>query len=109
METLIQSQSYDINGITEMSWDCSHVMDTYSLFRKDRRRGKGDVAAHVKAMYSCLEVQYEVESKTIESIRVKVRGDSSSGDVMVSVCYRLPNQEEDVDKAFFKQLMKASK
>lgn len=56
-----------------------------------------------------MEVQYKLEDRSVESLWGKVREESSRGRVMVGTCYRPPKQDEGVDEAFFKKLMKASK
>ena len=38
----------------------------------------------------------------------KNQGDSQEADTMVGVCYRLPNQDEEADKIFYKQLGEVS-
>lgn len=35
---------------------------------------------------------------------MRIRGQSSKGDTIVGVCYRLPDQKEGVDEAFYRQL-----
>lgn len=50
-----------------------------------------------------------VGDSVLESSWVRVRREYFEGyRVMVGICYRSPNQE-DVDKAFFKQLKEVSK
>lgn len=49
-------------------------------------------------MYTCSEVQYEVEG-----LWVKVSRESSMGDSMVNDCYRPPNQEKETDKILKQQ------
>lgn len=44
----------------------------------------------------------------IESLWVKSREQTRKDNVVVSVCYRPPDQEEKVGEAFFKQVEKAS-
>ena len=36
----------------------------------------------------------------------KDQGKACRGDILVGVCYRLPNQDEEMNKAFYKQLVK---
>jgi len=36
----------------------------------------------------------------------KNRGKSCRGDILVGVCYRLPNQDEEMNEAFYEQLRK---
>lgn len=67
------------------------------------------VTIYTRVMYTCSEIQYKVEGRSIKNISIKVRWESS----VVDACYGPRNQEEEeeekVDKAFFKQLTKAFK
>ncbi|KAK4832989.1 hypothetical protein QYF61_027013 [Mycteria americana] len=40
----------------------------------------------------------------VECLWVRVRGKANKADIMVGVCYRPPNQDEEADKIFYKQL-----
>ncbi|XP_050786243.1 uncharacterized protein LOC127037978 isoform X1 [Gopherus flavomarginatus] len=102
LEVLAESRNYDVIGITETWWgslhDLSTVMDGYKLFRKDRQGRKGTgVALCVKEQYDCSELQDETGEKPLESFGVKFRGESK-GDVVAGVCYRPPDQEDEVDE-----------
>lgn len=108
MTVLAQSQNYDVIQITEMWWDKSWLEYGHEcvLFRKDRQeRKRGGLSPYIMAMVACSEVQYEVESRPVESCLCE----SNSWEVMMNVCYKLPNQEEEVDEVFFKQPIEASK
>ncbi|CAM4394956.1 unnamed protein product [Caretta caretta] len=106
------SKNYDVIGITETWWDNSHdwstVMDGYKLFRKDRqgRKGRG-VALYVREHYDCSELRYETAEKP-ECLWIKFRSVCNKSDVVVGVCYRPPDQGDEVDEAFFRQLTEAS-
>lgn len=41
------------------------------------------------------------------SLCLEIRGKANQGNGKVSVCYRPPSQEEEVDEGFFKQLEEA--
>lgn len=41
-----------------------------------------------------------------ESLWVKIRGQTSLGDIVVAVSYRLPDQEEEADEAVFRHWKK---
>ena len=78
-------------------------MEDYKLFRRDRqgRRGIG-VALYVKKCFSSVEIS--AENDTVESLWVRIRGKACRGDILVGVCYRLPNQDEEKEEAFYEQL-----
>ncbi|XP_065421532.1 uncharacterized protein LOC101931368 isoform X1 [Chrysemys picta bellii] len=113
LEVLAQSGNYDVIGITETWWGNSHdwstVMDGYKLFRKDKQGRKGGgVALYVREEYDCSELRYETAEKP-ESLWIKLRSVSNKGDVVVGVCYRPPDQGDEVDEAFFCQLAEVAR
>ncbi|XP_065409830.1 uncharacterized protein LOC135972960 isoform X1 [Chrysemys picta bellii] len=113
LEVLAQSGNYDAIGITETWWDNSHdwstVMDGYKLFRKDRQGRKGvGVALYVREEYDCSDLRYETAEKP-DSLWIKLRSVSNKGDVVVGVCYRPPDQGDEVDEAFFWQLAEVTR
>ncbi|KAK4827898.1 LOW QUALITY PROTEIN: hypothetical protein QYF61_022321 [Mycteria americana] len=109
LEAIVQQENYDIFAITETWWGDSHnwsaAMDGYKLFRRDRqgRRG-GGVALYVRECLDCLELKDGDD-------RVEClwnRGKANKADIMVGVCYRPPNQDEEADEIFYKQLGEVS-
>ncbi|CAM4671219.1 unnamed protein product [Caretta caretta] len=113
LEVLVMSRNYDVIGITETWWDNSHdwstVMDGYKLFRKDRQGRKGGgVALYVREQYDCSEFRYETVEKP-ECLWIKFRSVCNKSDVVVGVCYRPPDQGDEVDEAFFWQLTEATR
>ncbi|CAM5172065.1 unnamed protein product [Eretmochelys imbricata] len=113
LEVLVMSRNYDVIGITETWWDNSHdwsaVMDGYKLFRKDRQGRKGGgVALYVREQYDCSELRYDTAEKP-ECLWIKFRSVSNRSDVVVGVCYRSPDQGDEVDEAFFWQLAEATR
>ncbi|CAM2095472.1 unnamed protein product [Caretta caretta] len=84
-------------------------MDGYKLFRKDRQGRKGGgVALYVREQYDCSELRYETVEKP-ECLWIKFRSVSNKGDVVVGACYRPPDQGDEVDEAFFRQLTEATR
>ncbi|CAM4498483.1 unnamed protein product [Lepidochelys kempii] len=113
LEVLVMSKNYDVIGITETWWDNSHdwstVMDGYKLFRKDRQGRKGGgVALYVREQYDCSELRYETVEKP-ECLWIKFRSVCNKSDVVVGVCYRPPDQGDEVDEAFFRKLTEATR
>jgi len=84
-------------------------MDGHTPFRKDRptRRG-GGVALYVREQQECIELCLGVDEERVESLWVRIKGQPQMGDVIVSVYYRPPEKEEEVDEAFYKQRKAAS-
>lgn len=45
----------------------------------------------------------------VESLWVKIRGRADKADILVGVCYRSPNQDEETDELFYEQLAEAAR
>jgi len=109
----VLSQGHNLIAITETWWDSSHdwnaVMDGYILLRKDRstRRG-GGVALYVREQLECIELCLGVDEERVESLWVRIKGQPHMGDIIVGVYYRPPDQEEEVNEAFYRQVQAAS-
>lgn len=75
------------------------------FFRKDQlaRRG-GGVALYVREQLECIELHLGESDVEVESLWVRIKGQAGKGDTVVGVYYRPPDQEEEVDEAFHKQL-----
>ena len=82
-------------------------MDGYKLFRRNRqgRRG-GGVALYVRECFDCLELDGDERA---ECLWIRIRGKANKADIMVGVCYRPPNQDEETDEIFYKRLGKVSR
>ena len=112
LEAIVQQANYDLVAITETWWDHSHdwsaAMDGYKLFRKDRqgRRG-GGVALYVKECFEVTELM--TGDNKVESLWVKIRGRADKADILVGICYRPPNQDEETDEVFYEQLEEAAR
>ncbi|KAJ7428099.1 adaptin ear-binding coat-associated protein 1 [Pitangus sulphuratus] len=75
----------------------------YRLFRRDRqgRRGRG-VAQYVIEGLGCLELT--VGNGTVESLWVRIKGQTNNVDVIMGVYYRPLSQDSDANKLFFEEL-----
>ncbi|KAK4832671.1 LOW QUALITY PROTEIN: hypothetical protein QYF61_024967 [Mycteria americana] len=102
LEAIVHLENYDVIAITETWWDDSHnwsaAMEGYKLFRRDRqgRRGSG-VALYVREYFDCLEP--DDGDERVECSWVRIRGKANKADIMVEVCYRPPNQDEEKGQA----------
>ncbi|GAB0208309.1 hypothetical protein GRJ2_003296600 [Grus japonensis] len=111
LEAIVQQENYDIVAITETWWDDSHnwsaAMDDYKLFRRDRqgRRG-GGVALYVRECFDCLEL--DDGDERVECLWIRIRGKANKADILLGVCYRPSNQDEEADEIFYKQLGEVS-
>ncbi|GAB0175367.1 hypothetical protein GRJ2_000001900 [Grus japonensis] len=112
LEAIVQQENHDIISIMETWWDDSHnwsaAVNGYKLFRRERQGRRGsDVALYVKECFDCLELNDGDDS--IECLWVRIRGKANKADIMEGVCYRPPNQDEEADKIFYKQLGEVSR
>ena len=112
LEAIVQQAGYDLVAITETWWDRSHdwsaAMPGYRLFRRDRqhRRG-GGVALYIRESFDVVELQ--AGNDKVESLWVRIRGKAGKASILVGVCYRPPNQDEETDEEFYRQLAEAAK
>ncbi|GAB0204588.1 hypothetical protein GRJ2_002924400 [Grus japonensis] len=99
LETCTYLQGYDLIGIMETWWDgfydWSVRMEGYRLFRKDRqgRRG-GGVTLYVNDQLECMELHMGMDEEPTKSLWVRIKGRAGTGDTIVGVCYRPPDQED---------------
>jgi len=105
----VQSQGHDLITVTETWWDSLHdwnaVIDGYIIFKKDRSTKRvGGVALDVREQLECIELCLGADEEQVESLWVRIKGQAHTGDSVVGVYYRPPDQEEEVDEAFYRQL-----
>ena len=110
IEICVRSQGHNLIATTETWWDSSHdwnaVIDGYTLFRKDRStRPGGGVALYVREQLECIELCLGADEKQTEILWVRIKRQPHMGDVIVGVCYRPPDQEEEVDKTLGSSLV----
>ena len=108
----MRSESYDIVAIRETRWNDSHswsaVMDGYRLFRIDRQGRKGSgVALYVKK--ECEHMEINDDDDGVESLWVRIKAKANKTDIIMGICYRPPNQDEEVDKTLDRQLSEVSR
>ncbi|TRZ08490.1 hypothetical protein HGM15179_018622 [Zosterops borbonicus] len=108
---MVQQQSYDVVTITETWWNDSHswsaAVDGYKLFKRDRKGVKGGgVALYIREAFDAIGI--ETNDDGVECLWVRIKGKVNKADILLGVCYRPPNQEEEVDNLFYKQLEDAS-
>ncbi|PKU41873.1 rna-directed dna polymerase from mobile element jockey-like [Limosa lapponica baueri] len=97
------------------TWDESHdwsvAIKGYKLFRRDRRgRRGGGVAHYVKEWIESEEMSLKPSlgsDERVESLWVRIKGQANMGDTVVGVYYRPPDQDGEVDEAFYNQLQVA--
>ena len=89
--------------------NCNAVMDDYIILRKHRSvRQHGGVALYVRRQPECTELCLEANDEQVESLYVRIKGQTNMGDTVISVYYGLTHQEEKVDETFHRQLEVAS-
>ena len=62
----------------------------------------------MREQLECIELCLGTDEEGVESLWVRIKGQPHLGDVIVGVYYRPPDQEEEVDEAFYRQLQAAS-
>jgi len=58
----------------------------------------------VREQLQCIELCLGVDEDRVKSLWVRIKGQAHKGDITVGVYYRPPDQEEETDEAFYKQL-----
>jgi len=58
----------------------------------------------VREQFECTELHLRVNNEQVGSLWVKIKGQASIGDTVEGVYYRLPDHEEEISEAFYKQL-----
>ena len=60
------------------------------------------MALYVKECFEVTELM--TGDNKVESLWVKITGRADKADILVGVCYRPPNQDEETDEVFYEQL-----
>ena len=66
-------------------------MGKNSLGKTDGRR-RGSVVLYIKNQLESMELHLGIDEELTESLWVRVKGKAGKGDIVVGVCYGLPNQ-----------------
>ncbi|GAB0187348.1 hypothetical protein GRJ2_001200100 [Grus japonensis] len=77
------------------------------------RAGRGDeeargVALYVNDQLEHMELHLGMDEESTKSLWVKIKGRAGTGDTIVGVCYRPPDQEDGVNEALYRQTGAAS-
>jgi len=71
------------------------------------RTGRGDeacVTLYVNDQLECMEPYLGRDKEQTESLWAGIKGRAGSGDIIVGICYRPPDWEDQVDKAVYRQI-----
>ena len=49
-----------------------------------------------------MELCLGIGEESAETLGLRTRGQTNTGDVVVNMCYRLPDREEEIDEALFR-------
>lgn len=83
-------------------------MDGYIPFRGDRSENhSGGVALCVREQLECIKL-YSGTDEQVESLWLRIKEQANMGDTVLGVYYRPPDEEEEVDEVFCRQLEIAS-
>ena len=73
------------------------------------RTGKGDEEGMSPSMsMEHTEFCLGMEEELTKSLWVRIKGRAGTGDIIVGICYRPPNQEDRTDKTHYEQVGTAS-
>lgn len=81
-----------------------NCLGSYKLWYSGKVR-RGCSAFLVRKQQGCMDLCLQRDDQTTESLSVRQRAQTSAGDIVMGICYRLPHQEEALHDAF-KQLKK---
>jgi len=62
----------------------------------------------VREQLECIELCLGVDEERVQSLWVRINGQTHMADIGVGVHYRPPDQEEEIDEAFYRQMKVAS-
>lgn len=79
------------------------VIDGYVLLSKDRpARWGGGVAIYMREQLECIAYCPGADEEWVERLWLRTKGQAGMGDTAVGVYYRPPDQDEEIDKAFYR-------
>ncbi|KAK4824035.1 hypothetical protein QYF61_009626 [Mycteria americana] len=91
------------------SYDWSVGKEGYRLFRKDRQGKQGGGVAHyVNGQLECVDLHLGMDEEPTKSLWVRIKGRAETADIILGVCCRPPDQEDQVDEALYRQIGAAS-
>ncbi|PKU29205.1 dtw domain-containing protein 2 [Limosa lapponica baueri] len=82
--------------------------DIGSSGRTGRGDEEGGVTLYVNEQLECMELHLGMDEEPTKSLRVRIKGRAGTDDITVGVCYRLPDQDDWVDEALYRQIGAAS-
>jgi len=87
-----------------MVWQANYdLVDSYKLFRRNRQGSRsGVMVLHVRECFDVVELA--VGNDKVEFLWVRIRERAYKAGILLEVCYRPPNQDEETDELFYKQL-----
>jgi len=62
----------------------------------------------VREQQECIELCLRVDEERVESLWVRIKAQAHMADFVVHIYYRPPDQEEEVNEAFYRQMKVAS-
>ncbi|GAB0207190.1 hypothetical protein GRJ2_003184600 [Grus japonensis] len=90
-----------------------------NIFKKENKGVKGsfcnqreereDVRNSADTKLDCMELHLGMEEEPTKSLWVRIKGRAGTGDIIVGVCYRPPDQGDRADEALYRQIGAASR
>ena len=62
----------------------------------------------MREQLECIELCPRADEERVESLWVRIKGQAHTSDITVGVYYRPPDQEEEVNEAFYRKMNVAS-
>ena len=66
------------------------------------------VILYVNDQLQCMELCLGMDEEPTESLRVRIKGRAGTGDIIVGICYRTPDQMDEADKPLYRHTGAAS-
>jgi len=80
-----------------------------AISSSERTGKEGGAVAWLTMPRECFSVvELGAGNDKVDSLQVRIRRRATKADILVKVCYRQPNQDEETDEAFYKQLAEAA-
>ena len=105
---MMKLENYDLIAITEIWWNKLYnwnaMIEGDKLFRREKQGGRGrEIILSIKRI-DCEELLLRNSHDKVESLWVKIRGQTNKVHLVVGVYNRPPDQGKPVDETFLLQL-----
>lgn len=78
------------------------VMHGYMLLENRTKRHGGGAVLCIKEILECMELHLREDDELLKSFWISIKVQTNEG-ATVTICYKPPDQEEEVDEAFYRK------